>query len=37
MIKEIPDELNGAAFTHTHRGNPPLSNAKYIVTGWTEF
>jgi hypothetical protein len=26
-----------AAFTHTHRGNPPLSNAKYIVTGWTEF
>lgn len=26
-----------AAFTHTHRGNPPLSNPKYIVTGWTEF
>jgi hypothetical protein len=26
-----------AAFTHTHRGNPPLSNEKYIVTGWTEF
>jgi hypothetical protein len=26
-----------AAFTHTHRGNPPLSNTKYIVTGWTEF
>jgi len=26
-----------AAFTHTHRGNPPLSNSKYIVTGWTEF
>lgn len=26
-----------AAFTHTHRGNPPLSNVKYIVTGWTEF
>jgi hypothetical protein len=26
-----------AAFTHTHRGNPPLSNAKYVVTGWTEF
>ena len=25
-----------AAFTHTHRGNPPLSNEKYIVTGWTE-
>lgn len=26
-----------AAFTHAHRGNPPLSNEKYIVTGWTEF
>jgi hypothetical protein len=26
-----------AAFTHTHRGNPPLSNVKYIVTGWTVF
>jgi hypothetical protein len=26
-----------AAFTHTHRGNPPLSNEKYIVTGWTEY
>lgn len=26
-----------AAFTHTHRGNPPLSNDKYVVTGWTEF
>lgn len=26
-----------AGFTHTHRGNPPLSNEKYIVTGWTEF
>jgi hypothetical protein len=26
-----------AAFTHTHRGNPPFSNEKYIVTGWTEF
>jgi hypothetical protein len=26
-----------AAFTHTHRGNPPLSNEKYIVTGWLEF
>ncbi len=21
-------------FTHTHRGNPPLSNTKYIITGW---
>lgn len=26
-----------SAFTHTHRGNPPLSNEKYIVTGWIEF
>lgn len=26
-----------AAYTHTHRGNPPLSNTKYIATGWVEF
>lgn len=26
-----------AAFTHTHRGNPPISNPKYIITGWAEF
>lgn len=26
-----------ACFTHTHRGNPPLSNTKYIMTGWVEF
>jgi hypothetical protein len=26
-----------AGFTHTHRGNPPLSNAKYVITGWIEF
>lgn len=26
-----------AAFTHAHRGNPPLSNDKYIITGWLEF
>lgn len=25
------------AFTHTHRGNPPLSGAKYILTTWLEF
>jgi hypothetical protein len=24
-------------FTHTHRGNPPLSGDKYIITGWVEF
>jgi hypothetical protein len=23
-----------ASYTHTHRGNPPISNEKYIVTGW---
>ena len=23
-----------AAFTHAHRGNPPLKDTKYIVTGW---
>jgi hypothetical protein len=26
-----------AAFTHVHRGNPPLTNTKYIITGWLEF
>jgi hypothetical protein len=26
-----------AGFTHAHRGNPPISNTKYIVTGWIEF
>jgi len=26
-----------AGFTHTHRGNPPLSNDKYIITSWVEF
>lgn len=25
-----------AGFTHTHRGNPPISNTKYVVTGWVE-
>jgi len=23
-----------ASYTHTHRGNPPLSDVKYIITGW---
>jgi len=26
-----------AYFTHTHRGNQPLSGEKYILTGWVEF
>jgi hypothetical protein len=26
-----------AYFTHTHRGNGPISNDKYISTGWVEF
>ena len=26
-----------AGFTHTHRGNPPLSESKYIMTGWVEY
>lgn len=25
-----------AGFTHAHRGNPPLSDVKYIMTGWME-
>ena len=24
-------------FTHTHRGNPVISNQKYIITGWVEY
>ena len=26
-----------AGYTHTHRGNPPLSGDKYCVTTWLEF
>jgi hypothetical protein len=26
-----------AGYTHTHRGNPPISGEKYILTGWLEF
>ena len=25
-----------ASYTHTHRGNTPFSNEKYILTGWFE-
>ena len=25
-----------AGFTHAHRGNPPLKETKYIMTGWVE-
>lgn len=26
-----------SSMTHTHRGNTPLSNEKYILNGWIEF
>ena len=26
-----------SSYTHTHRGNPPISNEKHIVTGWLEY
>jgi hypothetical protein len=26
-----------AGFTHTHRGNRPESNDKYIITSWVLF
>ena len=25
-----------SGFTHTHRGNPPIGNSKYIITGWID-
>lgn len=29
--------ISPCAFTHAHRGNPPLTGDKYVVTGWFEF
>tara|TARA_R100001244_G_scaffold78967_1_gene62249 strand:+ start:2274 stop:2852 length:579 start_codon:yes stop_codon:yes gene_type:complete len=26
-----------AQYTHTHKGNSPISNNKYILTGWIEY
>jgi len=26
-----------ASYTHTHRGNPPLTGEKYIATGWITY
>ena len=26
-----------ATYTHVHRGNPPLSGEKYLLTGWLEY
>ena len=38
-IKAAVDQANkvNKRPTHVHRGNPPLSGSKYIITGWLEF
>jgi hypothetical protein len=29
--------LSPTGYTHIHRGNPPLSQPKYILTTWVEY
>jgi hypothetical protein len=38
-IKAVKGRLSffPVSFEYTHRGNPPISNEKYILTGWVEF
>jgi hypothetical protein len=38
-IKAVKGRLSffPVTFEYTHRGNPPISNEKYILTGWVEF
>ena len=38
-FKPVKDRLLlwPSSYSHTHRGNPPLENDKYIITGWLEY